>query len=321
MKNKHTQGFTPTPERRQVAFGDHRNEVSLRLVWGFTLLEGMLVLTILIILSVMAVPLLNVFESESNLQSSTQGIVGTLRLAQEKTLASADDSQFGIFFDDATTSHQYTFFRGTSYASRTPLFDEIRVLPETVEFSGVNFGGGNEIVFNRVDGTTIQSGSISIRLRSDAARVTTIYVDDLGIIETASTTAPSDTARITDSRHVHFDYTRTIATSTEKLVLTFSVATQDIIIADNIQAGQIFWEGDVTDAGETQHIRIQTHRLNDTVLDTEFSIHRDLRFNTKPLTVDIDDSPDPDSGTLISYDADGITSKGTSIYASSSIWQ
>jgi len=292
-----------------------------RLLTGFTLLEGMLVLTILIILSVIAVPLLNVFESESNLQSSIQGIVGVLRLAQEKTLASADDSQFGIFFDDATTIHQYTFFRGTSYASRIPLFDEIRLLPETVEFSGVNFGGGNEIVFNRVDGTTSQSGSISIRLRSDLTRVTTIYVDDLGIIETASTTAPSDTARIADSRHVHFDYTRTIATSTEKLVLTFSVATQDIIIADNMQAGQIFWEGDVTDAGKTQHIRIQTHRLNDTVLDTEFSIHRDLRFNTKPLTVDIDGSPDPDSGTLIQYDAAGVTSTGTSIYVSDPVWQ
>lgn len=288
---------------------------------GFTLVETLLVVAMLIILSMIAVPLLNVFQTESDLQRSSQELMSTLRLAQDKTLASEDDSQFGVFFDNATTVHRYTFFKGTSYASRVPSFDETTFLPESVEFSVVNFGGGNEIVYDKVDGTTSQPGSISIHLLSDFARVQTIYVDSFGIIETASTTTPAGGERITDSRHIHFDYIRTITATAEKLVLTFSATSQDIVIADNMQSGQILWEGDVVDGGETQHIRIQTHWLNDSASNTQFSIHRDLRFNTKPLTVDIDGNPDPDSGTLIQYDAAGITSTGTSIYVSTPVVQ
>ena len=89
-----------------------------------------------------------------------------------------------------------------------------------------------------------------------------------------ATSSPSDENRIKDSRHVHFDYSRVIFTATERLILTLdydsSPIIQEIIIANNLQDGQIFWQG--------QNIKIQTHRLNSP--DTQFSIHRDKRYNT-----------------------------------------
>lgn len=120
-----------------------------------------------------------------------------------------------------------------------------------------------------------------------------------------ATSSPSDENRIKDSRHVHFDYSRVISTAAERLILTFdydsSPIVQEIIIADNLQDGQIIWEG--------QNIKIQTHRLNNP--DTQFSLHRDGRYNTKSLKVELSGDA---SGDLIRYQANGQTAKGNSIY-------
>ena len=120
-----------------------------------------------------------------------------------------------------------------------------------------------------------------------------------------ATSSSSDENRIKDSRHVHFDYSRVISTAAERLILTFdydsSPIIQEIIITDNLQDGQIFWEG--------QNIKIQTHRLNNP--DTQFSVHRDRRYNTKNLKIEISGDS---SGDLIRYQADGQTIKGNSIY-------
>lgn len=124
---------------------------------------------------------------------------------------------------------------------------------------------------------------------------------------------PSDASRIKDSRHVHFDYSRVISTGAEKLTLIFANppgpdVSQEILIADNLRDGQIFWEG--------QNIKIQTHRLNNP--DTQFSVHRDRRYNSKALKVTISGDA---TGDLIQYQADGQTIEGNSIYATNTSWQ
>lgn len=126
------------------------------------------------------------------------------------------------------------------------------------------------------------------------------------------TLLPSDENRIKDSRHVHFDYSRVISIAAERLILTFdydgSPIIQEIIIADNLQDGQIFWQG--------QNIKIQTHRLNNP--DTQFSVYRDRRYNVKSLKIEISSDS---SGDLIRYQADGQTIKGNSIYVADPNWQ
>ncbi len=132
---------------------------------------------------------------------------------------------------------------------------------------------------------------------------------------------PSDDNRIKDSRHVHFDYSRAVLTATEKLTLIFANSpnpdvSQDIIIADNLIAGQIFWEGEVLVGGEMQAVKIQTHRMNNP--DTQFSLRRDKRYNTKAVNMTISGDA---SGNLIQYQSNGQTTKGTSIYVADPNWQ
>ena len=85
-----------------------------------------------------------------------------------------------------------------------------------------------------------------------------------------------------------------------------------------MQAGQIFWKGDILVDGVTQTLQVQTHRLNDPVLGTQFSIVRDKSKNTKAVNIEISGDS---TGDLIRYDVQGQTTKGSSVYVALPLWQ
>jgi len=287
---------------------------------GVTFVELMVLIGIIIILTGIALPAFQFFQKGSALNEEAEQIINTLRLAQNKTLASEETSQWGIYFTTSTSPHQYILFKGEDFASRATSSDEVYQLSGQIELYEVNLAGGAEVVFDRVTGVTDQPGSVSLRLKADITQTKTIYISNAGKVGLATPSVPSDANRIKDSRHVHFDYSRLISTSTEKLVLTFdSSVTQDIIIADFLKEGQLIWENEVDVGGSLQRLKIHTHRLNDP--DTQFSIHRDRRYNDKSLEIDISGDPgiSPD---LISYSADGLTTAtGTSVYVGEPDWQ
>ena len=291
--------------------------------FGLTILELLTVVAILIILTSISISLFRVFQKESGLTNTAEEIINMLRFAQNKTLASEESSQWGIYFSTSTSPQEYILFKGSDYTSRDPAYDQVHKIPEKIEIYEIDLtGGGSEIVFERVLGSTNSSGDISLRLKEDTLKTRQVIIEQSGKVISSPETAPSDTARIKDSRHVHFDYSRQINTLNETLTLTFtynaSSETKDIIIADNMKGGQIYWEGEVEVAGSTQKIKIHTHRLNDIVLGTEFCVHRDRRYNNKALTIEISGDG---TGDLIQYNADDQTSQGSSIYVSTPIWQ
>lgn len=281
--------------------------VSNNMPKSFTLIEALVTVGILTILASLIIPVFYFFQKESDLNNSVQEIINMLRLAQNKTLASEGASQWGIYF----FSNQYVLFKGNNFASREISFDEISRLPESVEIYLTDLNGGSsEAVFDRILGTTNQFGMVDLRLKNDAAKTAAVYIENSGRIGLAALPPPSDENRIKDSRHVHLDYSRTIATSSENLILNFEGgAKETIIIADNMKDGQIFWEGE---------LKIHTYRLNDPILGTQFSIHRDRRYNNKALQIEVSGDS---SGYLVGYSADGLTTLKTSIYAANLQWQ
>jgi len=287
---------------------------------GFIFIELVVVIGILVMLAAIAIPAFRFFQKESDLNNSADQIINALRLAQNKTLASEGDSQWGLYFSATTSPHQYTLFQGANYASRQASLDEIHKLPKGVEIYEINLeSGGFETVFERVSGITQQFGTIALRLKTDNAKTATVYIENSGQAGLTVPLSPSDENRIKDSRHVHFDYTRIIETSTESLILTFEGGVvENIVITDNLKDGQISWEGIVDVGGDNQQIKIHTHTLNDFEEGTQFCIHRDRRYNNKALMVEISNDP---TGFLIDYSADGLTTIKTSIYASEANWQ
>jgi len=285
---------------------------------AFTLAELLIIITIFAVLLAIGIPSLRFFQRKASLDDAAREIKDALLLAQNKTLASELEQQYGIFFQDTTAPHQYTLFRGSSFASRDASADQVFKLQNNLEFSQVDFGGSKEAVFQRVTGEPKQAGFVVVRAQSGDTR--TISVNASGAIFVGSVAQPSDDNRIKDSRHVHVDYTRIIDTANESIILTFTGNTgsvlQTIKISDNIQAGNIVWKGTVTVDNEVQQLEIRTHRLNSP--DTQFSIKRDRRYNTKALQISLSGDI---SGNLISYEANGSTINGTSIYAQQPIWQ
>jgi prepilin-type N-terminal cleavage/methylation domain-containing protein len=283
---------------------------------GFSLIEILVVLGILAILGLISVSFFVFLQKESRLSNVSEEIISVLKVAQSKTLSSQEDSQYGVYFNSAVSPHQYILFKGSSYLSRDTAFDEIHLVPDITEFFQINTGGNNEIVFDRLTGSTENSGNISLRLAEDVSKTKVIYITNSGAIGYEAAVIPSDT-RSKDSRHVNFNYNRAIAVDTESIFLTFDNSIiKQIPIIQNLSGSQFYWEGSVNVNGSDQVIKIHSHRLNDP--DTQLCIHRDLRFNNKTLEVTISGD---ETGSLAEYSANGLVTNYYSIYVNNFIWQ
>ena len=279
---------------------------------GFSLIEILVVLAIFALLLVVSFAGLTTLRSESDLDAEARNFARILEFARNKTIASESAAQYGVYVNTGTAPHQYVLFQGTDYASRQVSEDEIYEVRDAVEFGTVSFAGGSEVVFQRIQGDADQIGSAVFRLKSDPSRVRTVYVEGSGTVSIDAGAAPDDTDRVKDTRHVHIDYSgRIIDAMTENLVLDFGTVTETIPLAGVLSGGQIVWEGTVEVGGEDQTVRMHTHTLNNGN-DSQFSMYRDRRFNTKPLTITLSGDS---TGKLIEYDADGVLIiGGESIY-------
>lgn len=285
---------------------------------GFTLTELVVVIALVLLLGGLALPALRIAQKNSELEETAESLVAVLRLAQNRTLGSEGASQYGVFFDTTVSPDRFTLFKGATYVTRDVAADEVHIFPGSVEISALTIPQ-SEVVFARLTGVVANAGSITLRLLADPAKEEFLYVSGSGTVQKTSVSAASDENRQKDSRHVHVDYVgRVIATETESVRLVFSSTTYPIAVADNMQAGQLFWEGDILVDGEPQTLRIQTHRLNDPVLGTQFSLVRDTSTNTKAVTVEISGDS---TGNVIHYDAQGQTTQGTSLYVAPPFWQ
>ncbi len=294
-----------------IKYKKHKNN-------GFTLIEIIIVIAILIIL--ITVPITSYYSifKKSDLNNGVQEFVSILNVAQNKSLSSENNSQYGVYLDALTSPNKYVLFKGVSYALRDVSYDKIYFLPQKVEYLSINLNGGSEVVFDKLTGATQESGSISLRLKTDASQTKTVYISNIGVIGFDTPIISSDDGRIKDSRHIQFDYSRFVDVNTENIVLSFNnnQVIQSIPISQYLSGGQFDWSGTISVGGANQAMVIRTHRLNNP--DTQFSIYRDRRFNDKDLTITI--SRDS-SGFLAKYSADGLTTTHSSIFVSNFSWQ
>lgn len=285
---------------------------------AFTLVELLVVVGAMGLLFSLTMSALLGFRGNSDLENSREGALQALRRAQVETLASKGDSQWGVYFATSALPHQYTLFQGPSYALRTQTSDVVFNVPRRIEIFQMGLvGGGQEVVFGRVVGTTTEAGSIGFRVISDPARTAVISIDSSGRISSGAEPSGSPPSLV-DSRHVHTIYSRAIAAATENIILSFDggAVQTTVPITSNMIGGEIDWTGTATVAGEAQTIRIRTHRFNNS--DTLFSIHRDRRYNTKSVTLRLSGDT---SGTFLEYSADGLTTIKTSVHAGTPEWR
>ena len=289
---------------------------------GVTFIELLVIISVLTILIAISGQVFVFFQKESGLNNTVEEIISVLRLSQNKTLASEEADQYGVYFNTSIEPHEYILFKGPDFISRDISYDKIYTLPQNLELYDIDLAGSNEVVFDRLTGLTDQSGKVSLRLKSDFAKNKTIYVYSSGQVSLTPSSIPIN-SRAEDSRHVHIDYTRDIDTAGETIDLFFPAAglAYQITIADNLRDGQIYWEGRIEVNGEFQNLKIHTHRLNNSSTGTQFSIHRDRMNNNEALTIKLSG----DGSSIIEYSAGWYPAGGLtthlSVHVNNLTWQ
>lgn len=269
---------------------------------GFSLIELIVVITIIIISAAAVQVSLVSFQKQSDLTTLTQNILSILRKAQSNSIESKNFSSHGVYFE----SQAYTLFQGTNYNVSSPI-NERYAVPSRLEIYAINLvGGDNSVVFERIDGRTVNAGNIQFRVKADPSASSTITIEPSGNVSVQKNVTTSNT-RMTDNRHIHFDLGWSIQGATT-LTLTFKDPpnpdiVQNIVMASYFTAPNIFnWEGATAVGGQEQKLQISSHSI--TATNTLLSIIRDARYNSKAVDISID------AKTIVSYSVLGIPTVG-----------
>lgn len=149
---------------------------------AFTLLELLIVISIIGILVALIIPSLSKFRSQQTLNNTAEEIVSLLNEARSSTLASKNLMNYGVHFE----TNKAILFSGVSFVDNSNNKELDFDLNVSIPISGgINLiNGGVDVVFNRLTGETFtdESGTIMIQIANDITSQKTININKLGII-------------------------------------------------------------------------------------------------------------------------------------------
>lgn len=265
---------------------------------GFTLFETIVVVAILTLVG--GVSLISFVNSRRvrDLATAGQDALSVLRLAQTKAVAGDGASPWGVRLEPA----QFVLFRGATFAEAT-LIDSYP-LPSTVEIANIALtGGGQEVVFRRLDGRAASNGTFDVRVQGSANQIFSITIDPSGRAYQTGTAPVTTGTRVADARHRNFTLGWSIR-DTITMTLTFSDSPAADVVYPVVMTPlpprmSFDWSGTVAVGGQNQSIRI--HALSITDTNTILSVDRDCRRNTKKVNIAID------AQDIAAYEADCAT--------------
>ncbi|RMD59678.1 prepilin-type N-terminal cleavage/methylation domain-containing protein [Candidatus Parcubacteria bacterium] len=138
---------------------------------GFTLLEIMLALGILVTVFGLVWPNLNKFYFGLSQSEDCRSLAQALRLARDRSLGRFQSSVWGVYL--ATSTPAWTIFAGPSYANRYSIWDW-RYIPQVS--TQIQFSQTPEIIFSPQFGTTISQQIILSSSKTQCA----VQVSSLG---------------------------------------------------------------------------------------------------------------------------------------------
>jgi Tfp pilus assembly protein PilV len=158
-------GFTPTPKGN--------------LVWGFTLVETLVVVSITVIITAMMMVSFKTYNTSEALSKDQAKVVSALERARSLTINSFNSSEYGVHF--ASTS--VTIFKGSTYSS-SDVNNIVTILHPLVQVKSVNVAGGSmDVVFEQLTGETTQIGTTTLSLKTATTTTKTITIYGTGLIQ------------------------------------------------------------------------------------------------------------------------------------------
>lgn len=146
---------------------------------AFTLIELIVVVTLLSILTAGAFIGLTQFYATNRLDNNVKSSVQMLRKARSYAEIRYKDSKWGVDFDD--TLGKITFFKGSTYSTRDHNYDEEEILADSINISDVSINGsGKSVVFEMGSGETDNFGTITI---TGSGAQKTLSINKIGQID------------------------------------------------------------------------------------------------------------------------------------------
>ncbi len=120
---------------------------------GFTFLELLIVLSIMLVIGVMSSVIYSRFLLQNAVANTQDELFGQFRKAQLYAMVGKQNSNWGVNYG----TNKITLYKGNSFASRTTAFDEIFTVNTTVNVNGLS-----DENFSRITGTPSTTLSITM---------------------------------------------------------------------------------------------------------------------------------------------------------------
>ncbi len=144
---------------------------------GFTMLELVVVVAIVVLLASVIITSFSKFRNSKVLDTGVENTLSVLVKARGNTLSSKNAYQYGVHFE----ATQAVLFRGATYSS-SDTNNEVALLDNALEISFISLtGGGSDVLFDRLTGKTDMDGTVVIRVKSDTTKTKTVTINATGI--------------------------------------------------------------------------------------------------------------------------------------------
>lgn len=152
-----------------------RHSSSSRFI-GFTLVEVIISVFIIGTMAALVMSINSNFLTNINLDTKSDELIGMLRLSQSRAISGNGNSDWGVHLANPVGStHSFTLFKGSTYASRDVPSDIVTSLPAAYIFSTISLSGSStDVIFQRGSGKTSQDGYIEITGSNEAIKRVTI---------------------------------------------------------------------------------------------------------------------------------------------------
>ncbi len=137
---------------------------------GISLIEIVIIIAVVGLIIAITAPALGKFRKSQSIQNTTNTVVSILQEARSKTLASYNNTFYSVYFG----ANSATLFSGGTYSAVDPNNKVVSYGSPVVLQSVTLVGGGSSVSFDRLKGTTSQSGTIVVGIPSGESKTVTV---------------------------------------------------------------------------------------------------------------------------------------------------
>ena len=150
---------------------------------GFTLIEFLIVISIMLILAVVGLAMFSNLHSSTQLNENVLQIIQTLKITRERSVANFNNSAHGVFLTTASP-YKYILYQGSSYVVRNAGLDREVILDKALSLSTSDLvltEGNIDINFSQSLGQPNNTGTIIVTHNSATSRL--IKINSIGLVE------------------------------------------------------------------------------------------------------------------------------------------